>query len=72
MEEELVALSIAEGEGRRMHANLQHPLGGFYYEIDLARFLEGSPWMFNNHLLLFHRLKVGEDSLAVPLFWSDF
>nr|KJB44952.1 hypothetical protein B456_007G281800 [Gossypium raimondii] len=67
-------------------ANLWHPLGGmmikdlgkkwflfkFSYEIDMDRFLEGSPRTFNNHLLIFHRLKVGEDLLLVPLFWADF
>ncbi|MBA0651276.1 hypothetical protein Goklo_018619, partial [Gossypium klotzschianum] len=42
----------------------------FYYEVDLDRFLEGSPWTFNNHLLLFHKLR--EDPIVVPLFWSNF
>lgn len=39
-----------------------------YFEIDMDRFLEGSPWTFNNHLLIFQKLKVGEDPLFVPLF----
>lgn len=44
----------------------------FYYEIDLDRFLEGSPWTFNNHLLIYHHLKGGEDPMLVPLFWAYF
>ncbi|MBA0567436.1 hypothetical protein Golob_012173 [Gossypium lobatum] len=67
-------------------ANLWHPRRGvtitdmgekrflfqFYYEIDLDRFLDEIPWMFNNHLLLFHRLKEGDDPMALLLFWVDF
>ncbi|PPR91267.1 hypothetical protein GOBAR_AA29428 [Gossypium barbadense] len=58
MEEGLEGLSLINGEE------------AFYYEVDLDRFLEESPWMFNNHLLLFHRLR--EDPMVVPLFWSNF
>ncbi|MBA0811261.1 hypothetical protein Gohar_003182 [Gossypium harknessii] len=44
----------------------------FYYEIDLDRFLEWGPWMFNNHLLVFHILQVGEDPMVVsPLRHSE-
>lgn len=40
--------------------------------MDLDRFLDGSPRTFNNHLLVYHRLKEGEDPMMVSLFWSDF
>ncbi|MBA0792420.1 hypothetical protein Gohar_016920 [Gossypium harknessii] len=40
--------------------------------IDLGKVLEGSPWTFNNHLLVFHRLKHVEDLLQVPLFHVDY
>ncbi|KAB2005666.1 hypothetical protein ERO13_D11G262550v2 [Gossypium hirsutum] len=53
-------------------ANLWHPLGGMMIKDLGKKFLEGSPRTFNNHLLIFHRLKVGEDLLLVPLFWVDF
>lgn len=44
----------------------------FYYEIDLDLFLDRSPWTFNNHLLVYHRLWEGDDPMVVTLFWSDF
>lgn len=44
----------------------------FYYEIDLDCFLDGSLWTLNNHLLVYHRLREGEDPMTVPLFWLDF
>ncbi|KAH1091594.1 hypothetical protein J1N35_018851 [Gossypium stocksii] len=60
---------------RTVMANLWHPLGGvtitdigekiilfhFYYEVDRDRVVNGSPWTFNNHLLILSMLKV-EDS----------
>ncbi|GMI67915.1 hypothetical protein HRI_000460800 [Hibiscus trionum] len=72
---------------RNTMADLWHPLGGititdigekrfcfkFYHEVDVSRVMEGSPWFFNNHLLLMHRLLPGEDPLLVSLdhayFW---
>ncbi|GMJ09473.1 hypothetical protein like AT3G31430 [Hibiscus trionum] len=68
---------------RNTMADLWHPLGGggisisnigdkrfcfrFYNEIDLERVYDGCPWFFNNHLLLLHKLRNGEDPLQVPL-----
>lgn len=44
-----------------------------FHQIDMDRVLNGSPWTFNNHLLVLRRLKLGEDPLKVPLehvmFW---
>ncbi|GMI93514.1 hypothetical protein HRI_003020700 [Hibiscus trionum] len=71
---------------RNTMADVCHPLGGisvtdigekricfkFYHEIDISRVLEGSPWFFNNHLLLLHRLLPGEDPLLVPLNLVNF
>lgn len=34
--------------------------------------LKGSPWTFNNHLLLLYQLQWGEDPLKVPLIYSPF
>ncbi|KAK5842621.1 hypothetical protein PVK06_004998 [Gossypium arboreum] len=67
-------------------ANIWHPHGGvtisdlrvkrlmfkFYYEIDFDRFLEGSPWTFIGHLLVFYSLRKGEDPMVVPLIFVDF
>ncbi|KAH1091716.1 hypothetical protein J1N35_018973 [Gossypium stocksii] len=44
----------------------------FFYETNLPRVIEGVPWTFNNHLLVFHHLLEGEDPLQVPLFSMDF
>ncbi|MBA0813436.1 hypothetical protein Gohar_027284 [Gossypium harknessii] len=40
--------------------------------MDLERVLKGSLWTFNSHLLLVHHLEDGEDSLKVPLIFSNF
>lgn len=29
--------------------------------------MDGAPWMYNNHLLVFHRMKANEDPLQVPM-----
>ncbi|MBA0738326.1 hypothetical protein Gogos_011702 [Gossypium gossypioides] len=56
---------------RNMLANLWHPLGGisitdigekrvlfrFYNMIDLNRVIDGMPWFFNRHLIVFHKLE---------------
>ncbi|PPS15816.1 hypothetical protein GOBAR_AA04764 [Gossypium barbadense] len=44
----------------------------FYYEIDFDIFFEGSPWTFNGHLLVFHRLHKGDDPFMVSLIFTDF
>ncbi|MFQ6624941.1 hypothetical protein Gotur_004514, partial [Gossypium turneri] len=38
--------------------------------MDLERVIKGSPWTFNNHLLILHKLKRGEDPLKKPLIYS--
>ncbi|MBA0710967.1 hypothetical protein Golax_010208 [Gossypium laxum] len=65
---------------RNTMANLCHLLGvqisdlgnkrylfKFFYEVDVERVLSGTPWTFNTHLLLLHRLRKGEDPKLVPL-----
>ena len=42
-----------------------------YHEFDIQRVMEKRPWTFNNSLLVFHRLKQGEDPKLVPLFHAD-
>lgn len=44
----------------------------FYYEVDIDKVLNGVPWTFNNHLLILHKLRDGEDPLGVPLFHIVF
>ncbi|MBA0760158.1 hypothetical protein Gotri_022922 [Gossypium trilobum] len=74
-----------KGAMKSILANLWHPHGvtisdlsekrfmfKFYYEIDFDRFLEGSPWTFNGHLLVFHSVRKGEDPMVVPLIFVDF
>ncbi|MBA0551020.1 hypothetical protein Golob_021924 [Gossypium lobatum] len=43
-----------------------------YVEVDIARVIQGSPWTFSNHLLVFHRLEKGEDPIQVSLYYVDF
>ncbi|PPR96281.1 hypothetical protein GOBAR_AA24388 [Gossypium barbadense] len=67
-------------------ANLWHPVRGvqiqdlkekrflfqFFHAMDMDRVLKGSPWTFNNHLLILHPLQWGEDPLKIPLIFSPF
>ncbi|MBA0879418.1 hypothetical protein Goshw_011297 [Gossypium schwendimanii] len=71
---------------RTVLANLWHPLGGvsiadmgekrfvfqFYCDMDFDRVVKGASWTFNNHLLVFHHLKHGEDPLEVDLLFTEF
>ncbi|MFQ6669210.1 hypothetical protein Gotur_034551, partial [Gossypium turneri] len=47
----------------------KHILFQFYSEIDLKRVMDGMPWFFNQHLIVFHRLIKGEDPSTV-LLWT--
>ncbi|MBA0818940.1 hypothetical protein Gohar_021261 [Gossypium harknessii] len=59
-------------------ANLWHPHGGVMIsnlgdKLQNGHLLvEGSPWTLNGHLLVFHRLPKGEDSMEVLLVFTDF
>ena len=68
---------------RDVLAELWHPLGGvsitdlgakrflfrFYTPVDFERVWNGTPWLFNNHLLILHPLQHGEVPLLVPLIY---
>ncbi|MFQ6662351.1 hypothetical protein Gotur_030209, partial [Gossypium turneri] len=82
----LTATTINFQAMRTVLANLWHPLGGvsiadvgekrfvfqFYCEMGFDRVVKGAPWTFNNHLLVFHHLKQGEDPLEVDLLYTEF
>ncbi|MBA0736498.1 hypothetical protein Gogos_010047 [Gossypium gossypioides] len=71
---------------RNTMTNLRRPLGGvtildlgekrylfkFYNPLDLDRVINGTPWTFNNHLLVFNLLKEDKDSLQVALQFGNF
>ncbi|KAH1098566.1 hypothetical protein J1N35_015487 [Gossypium stocksii] len=44
----------------------------FYHVMDLERVLKGSPWTFNNHLLILHKFQCRDDPFKVPLFRASF
>lgn len=44
----------------------------FFYIMDMERVLKGSPWTFNNHLLILYKLQWREDPLKVPLILTPF
>ncbi|KAK5785224.1 hypothetical protein PVK06_039787 [Gossypium arboreum] len=44
----------------------------FFHVVDMQRVLAGTPWFFNEHLIVLHELKQGEDPLVVPLLSSEF
>lgn len=64
--------------------NIWHPLGGvlildlgekrflfkFYHGLDISKGHKWASWTFNNHLLVFHRLKDSEDPMEVLLIYS--
>ncbi|MBA0873963.1 hypothetical protein Goshw_009855 [Gossypium schwendimanii] len=43
-----------------MDIEYKHILFQFYSEIDLKRVMDGMPWFFNQHLIVFHRLIKGK------------
>ncbi|MFQ6644067.1 hypothetical protein Gotur_017502 [Gossypium turneri] len=71
---------------RNTMANLWHPIRGicisdlgdrrflfqFFHEVDIQRVLAGTPWFFNNHLLLLRRIQPGENPSLVPLIFTEF
>ncbi|MBA0676459.1 hypothetical protein Goari_017935, partial [Gossypium aridum] len=71
---------------RNILAELWHPMEGisiteieekrsmfrFFNKLDLKRVLDGIPWFFNRHLIIFHQLEKHEDSIQVPLVFSNF
>ncbi|KAJ8769655.1 hypothetical protein K2173_005258 [Erythroxylum novogranatense] len=66
-------------------AYLWHPLGGvtisdlgakrylfrFYNHVDLNRAIEGAPWLFNKHLLIWSKIGTNEDPLRIPLISTN-
>ncbi|MBA0712746.1 hypothetical protein Golax_011824 [Gossypium laxum] len=61
----LRGVSITEMENKRI-------LFQFYNEIGLKRVLDGLPWFFNRHLIIFHRLVGGEEPNSVTLWHTVF
>ncbi|MBA0756892.1 hypothetical protein Gotri_020033 [Gossypium trilobum] len=71
---------------RNTMADLWHPIRGicisdlgercflfqFFHEVDIRRVLARTPWFFNNHLLLLHRIQSGENPSLVHLTFSEF
>ncbi|MBA0673921.1 hypothetical protein Goari_015543, partial [Gossypium aridum] len=71
---------------RNTLADLWHPLRGvsitelenkrilfrFYSEIDFKRVMDGMPWFFNRHLIIFHRLARDEDPNLIQLWNAVF
>ncbi|PPD86453.1 hypothetical protein GOBAR_DD16606 [Gossypium barbadense] len=43
-----------------------------FHEVDIQRVPAGTPWFFNNHLLLLHRIQSGENPSLVPLTFTEF
>ncbi|KAK5834505.1 hypothetical protein PVK06_018386 [Gossypium arboreum] len=82
----LTATTVNFESMQMVMANLWHPFGGvtitdigekrflfhFYCEVDLDRVVKGWPCTFNNHLLVIHTLKEGDDPLEVPLLYANF
>ncbi|MBA0642595.1 hypothetical protein Goklo_026951 [Gossypium klotzschianum] len=82
----LTAIVVRFEARRTIVANLWHLIEGIfisnlgekrflfwsYVEVDITRVIQGSPWTFSNHLLVFHRLEKGEDPLQVSLYYVDF
>ncbi|MBA0695872.1 hypothetical protein Goari_002470, partial [Gossypium aridum] len=84
MEKELANLSLGEEEEEGVQFELEGQPQTSKYDlclvgrcltasvVDLERVMSGIPWTFNNHLILLHKLKVGEDPTSTPLIYSDF
>ncbi|MBA0678140.1 hypothetical protein Goari_019502, partial [Gossypium aridum] len=71
---------------RNTMANLWHPIGGicitdigenrylfqFFHKVDIARVLAGTPWFFNNHLLILKRILYGDNLTVMELNFTEF
>lgn len=71
---------------RNTMVNLWHPIGGicitnlgdkrylfqFFHEVDLQRVCSGTPWFFNNHLLILQPVLQGENPSSILLNFTEF
>ncbi|MBA0706646.1 hypothetical protein Golax_018743, partial [Gossypium laxum] len=71
---------------RNTMADLWHPIGGicitdigenrylfqFFHEVDIARVLAGTPWFFNNHLLILKKILYGDNPAVMELNFIEF
>ncbi|MBA0678426.1 hypothetical protein Goari_019775 [Gossypium aridum] len=71
---------------RNTMADLWHPIGGicitelrekrylfqFFNKIDFERVTAGTPWFFNNHLLILQSILEGENSAVMDLKFTEF
>ncbi|KAK5826517.1 hypothetical protein PVK06_021440 [Gossypium arboreum] len=67
-------------------ADLWHLIGGicitnlgekrhlfqFFHEVDIHRVLAGTPWFFNNRLLILQRIPNGEHPAPLALNFTEF
>lgn len=44
----------------------------FYNELDIKRVIEGMPWFFDRHLIMFHKMEKGQHPFTVPLVYAIF
>ncbi|MBA0644213.1 hypothetical protein Goklo_028404 [Gossypium klotzschianum] len=85
MENDLARLRIEKdeevwqfnGEGEKIHQGMNIVwlaafLRQFYQKLDIDRVINGAPWTFNNHLLLFHQLGENENPLEFAEFLGKF
>ncbi|PPR92830.1 hypothetical protein GOBAR_AA27842 [Gossypium barbadense] len=86
MEDELANLSISDEEEEALQEKTAHPTGGIcitdlgnkcyifqlFNEVDVQRVIVGTPWFFNSHLLLLHRIQKGENLSVLLLNFSEF
>ncbi|MBA0838052.1 hypothetical protein Goarm_010149 [Gossypium armourianum] len=50
----------------------QRYLFKIFHNMEIEHVENETPWTFNNHLLILHRLKENEDPLLVPLVFTNF
>ncbi|MBA0598147.1 hypothetical protein Gorai_007923 [Gossypium raimondii] len=75
MKEELANLNLDDEEEELILC--ENDLNGLeddyqFCLVDIKRVLDGIPWSFNRHLIVFHRLNNGEDLMKVPLVYINF
>ncbi|MBA0753654.1 hypothetical protein Gogos_020808 [Gossypium gossypioides] len=71
---------------RNTMADLWHLIGGicitelgekqylfqFFHEVDIEKVVAGTPWFFNNHLLILQRIPIGENPTVLKLNLTEF
>jgi 14-3-3 protein epsilon len=63
-----LALLWQPGQGVEVRAMEENKfMFQFFHPWDMERIYQGSPWLFENHMLILRKVQFGEDPIAIPM-----